>query len=76
MIKSTLRFVDVEDIPGLLPLPRRFKGHVCGQENRVGDGLGTRLGLVLVYNTMHFRFKPQAIAYCSINDIISLCFVK
>ena len=20
-----------------------FKGHVCGQENRAGDGLGTRL---------------------------------
>jgi len=24
--------------------PRRFKGHVCGQENGAGDCLGTRLG--------------------------------
>lgn len=26
---------------------QRFKGHVCGQENRAGDGLGTRLGFHL-----------------------------
>jgi len=38
--------------PGRLPLRSldrihdfsgRFKGHVCGQENGAGDGLGTRL---------------------------------
>ena len=46
MIESTLRFDDVEVIPGLLPLLGRFKGHVCGQENGAGDGLGTRLGPV------------------------------
>ena len=45
MIESTLRFDDVEDIPGLLPLSGRFKGHACGQENGAGDGLGTRLSI-------------------------------
>jgi len=43
MIDSTLRYDDVEDIPGLLCFFGQFKGHVCGQENGVGDGLGTRL---------------------------------
>ena len=43
MIKSTLWFDDVEDIPGLLPLSGWFKGHVCSQGNGAGDGLGMRL---------------------------------
>ena len=43
MIESTLWFDDVEVIPGLLPFSGQFKGHVCGQENGAGDGLGTRL---------------------------------
>jgi len=39
MIESILRFDDVEG---------RFKGHVCGQENGVGDGLRMRLNVVLI----------------------------
>ena len=45
MIESTLRFDDVEDIPGLLRFSGRFKRHVCGQRNGAGGGLGTRLRL-------------------------------
>jgi len=40
MIESVLWFDDVGVVPGLLPL---LKGHICGQENEVGDGLGMRL---------------------------------
>ena len=40
MVESTLRF---DDVPGLLPLLWGVKGHICGQENGAGDGLGTRL---------------------------------
>jgi len=44
MIESTLRFDGVEDIPRF---SRWFKGHVCGQENGAGDGLGMRLAATL-----------------------------
>jgi len=30
-------------VPGLIPLLRAVQGHVCGQQNRAGDGLGMRL---------------------------------
>ena len=44
MIESTLRLDDVGDIsPAVSRFSGRFKGHLCGQENGVGDGLGTRL---------------------------------
>jgi len=43
MIKSTLQFDDVEDIPAFSHFSGRFKDHICGQENGVGDGLGRRL---------------------------------
>ena len=38
MIESTLRYQAFSCFSG------QFKGHVCGQENREGDGLGTRIG--------------------------------
>ena len=41
MIKSTLWLMTQE----LYQAFSRFKGHICGQENEAGDGLGTRLGL-------------------------------
>jgi len=42
MVESTLRFDDVKMYQAF---SGRFKGHVCGQENGAGDGLGTRLVL-------------------------------
>ena len=33
----------------------RFKGHVCGQENGAGDGLGTRLLATYVYLNQSFE---------------------
>jgi len=30
----------------------QFKGHVCSQENGVGEGLGTRLAFLLVFFTL------------------------
>jgi len=47
MIEPTLRFDDVEVIPAFSHFSGRFKGHICGQENKVGDGLGTRLPFTL-----------------------------
>jgi len=41
MVESTLQFDDVGIVPGLLLL--LLVVHVCGQENRAGEGLGTRL---------------------------------
>jgi len=54
MIESTLWFDDVGVAPGLLPL----KGHVCGQSNGAGDGLGTRL---------HYRVQQGNIAHSTVN---------
>ena len=48
MIESTLQFDDVEMYQAFSCFSGRFKGHVCGQENRAGDGLGTRLVLPYV----------------------------
>ena len=45
MIKSTLWLMTQE----LYQAFSRFKGHICGQENEAGDGLGTRLGLGYMY---------------------------
>jgi len=42
------RLDDIEDIQGLLPLLWRFKGRVCSQDTRLGDGLGTRLAQVYI----------------------------
>ena len=43
MVESTLPFDNVEVIPAFSCFSGWFRGHVCGQENGAGDGLGMRL---------------------------------
>jgi len=43
MIKSTLRFDDVDDMPGLLLLLQVVQRSIMRQENGAGEGLGIRL---------------------------------
>ena len=49
-----------------LELPGRFKGHVCGQENEVGDGLGMRLtgNHVLSYSTLETTMVLEFRSVC------------
>jgi len=72
MIKSTLRFGDVEDVPGLLPLLWAVQGHVCGQENGVGDGLGTRLGHCHFHIMYYICGNPMTTCLHSCTDVETL----
>ena len=43
MIKSTLQLADVTVVLAFSNFFKWFKGHIRGQENGAGDGLGMRL---------------------------------
>jgi len=57
MIKSSLQFDDVGVVQAFSRFSGRFKGHLCSQESRAGDGLGTRLTLqtVMYYNCQYLH---------------------
>jgi len=59
MIESTLQFDDIEVVPGLPPLLWWFKGDICGQENGVGDSLGTRLLTSFMGNKIMGIYHPD-----------------